>query len=119
MVSIASEALKQLDDIEDLILESLTEKIHDGYNIEHHHSGLAGFTPEQVFTGSYHEVAAQKQRVLDERYARNPERFVRGKPTVPMPPETVAINPILETGDDTITDDRVNFPTLTAAGYVK
>ncbi len=36
-----------------------------------------------------------------------------------MPPETVAINPILETGDDTIIDDRVNFPTLTAAGYVK
>ncbi len=91
----------------------------DGYNIEHHHSGLAGFTPEQVFTGSYHEVAAQKQRVLDERYARNPERFVRGRPTVPLPPETVAINPILETGDDTIIDDRVNFPTLTAAGYVK
>ncbi|PCJ12256.1 MAG: hypothetical protein COB04_18015 [Gammaproteobacteria bacterium] len=29
VVSIASEALKQLDDIEDLILESLTEKIHD------------------------------------------------------------------------------------------
>ena len=23
------------------------------YNAEHHHSGLAGFTPEQVFTGVY------------------------------------------------------------------
>ncbi len=89
------------------------------YNVEHHHSGLAGFTPDQVFTGSYHEVARQKQRVLDERYERNSERFVRGGPIVPMPPETVAINPVVDTGDDTMIDDRVNFPTLSAAGYVK
>jgi len=95
------------------------EAYFDWYNVEHHHSGLAGFTPEQVFTGSYHEVARQKQRVLDERYGRNPERFVRGRPTVPMPPETVAINPVVDTGGDTIIDDRVNFPTLSAAGYVK
>jgi putative transposase len=89
------------------------------YNFEHHHSGLAGFTPEQVFTGRYHEIAVQKQRALDERYARNPERFVRGRPIVPMPPETVAINPVVDTGDDTTINDRVNFPTLSAAGYVK
>ena len=95
------------------------ESYFDWYNFEHHHSGLAGFTPEQVFTGSYREVAVQKQRVLDERYKRNPERFVRGRPTVPMPPETVAINPIVDSGDDTVVDDRVNFPTLSAAGYVK
>jgi putative transposase len=25
----------------------------DSYNFKHHHSGLAGFTPEQVFTGRY------------------------------------------------------------------
>ncbi len=91
----------------------------DWYNFEHHHSGLAGFTPEQVFTGRHHEVARCKQRALDDRYERNPERFVRGRPTVSMPPETVAINPIEATGDDLIIDDRVNFPTLTAAGYVK
>ncbi len=57
--------------------------------------------------------------MLDERYERNPERFVRGRPIVPTPPETVAINPIVEPGDDTMVDDRVNFPTLSAAGYVK
>ena len=57
--------------------------------------------------------------MLDEHYARNPERFVRGRPTVPMPPKTVAINPIVESGDDTMIGDRVNFPTLSAAGYVK
>ena len=95
------------------------EAYFDWYNVEHHHSGLAGFTPEQVFTGRYHEVAVQKQRVLDGRYERHPERFVRGRPIVPMPPETVAINPIVESGDDNAIDDRVNFPTLTAAGYVK
>ena len=89
------------------------------YNVEHHHSGLAGFTPQQVFTGCYHEVARQKQRALDARYERHPERFVRGRPTVAMPPETVAINPIAEAGEDSMNDARVNFPTLAAAGYVK
>jgi len=89
------------------------------YNVEHHHSGLAGFTPQQVFTGCYHEVARQKQRALDARYERHPERFVHGRPTVAMPPETVAINPVLEAGADSMIDARVNFPTLTAAGYVK
>lgn len=89
------------------------------YNVEHHHSGLAGFTPQQVFTGCYHEVARQKQRALDARYERHPERFVHGRPTVAMPPEAVAINPVLEAGEDSMFDVRVNFPTLTAAGYVK
>ncbi|XOV86898.1 MAG: IS3 family transposase [Pseudomonadota bacterium] len=89
------------------------------YNFQHHHSGLAGFTPEQVFTGRYREVANDKQRALDARYARNPERFVHGRPVVPMPPTSVAINPVVPGGDGTIIDDRVNFPTLTAAGYVK
>lgn len=95
------------------------EDYFDWYNFEHHHSGLAGFTPEQVFTGRYHEIAKQKQLALDERYKRNPERFVRGRPTVQMPPETVAINPIVERVEDVRIDDCVNFPTLTAAGYVK
>jgi putative transposase len=46
-------------------------------------------------------------------------RFVRGRPTVAMPPETVAINPVKESGEDAMIDARVNFPTLPAAGYVK
>ncbi len=88
------------------------------YNLEHHHSGLAGYTPEQVFTGRYREVAEQKQQALDTRYARTPERFVRGRPVVALPPNSVAINPITP-GDDQPAADCVNFPTLTAAGYVK
>ena len=96
------------------------EGYFDWYNVEHHHRGLAGFTPEQVFTGRYREVARQKQRALDQRHAHNPERFVRGKPTVQMPPTTVAINPIVkDLEDECVIAERVNFPTLAAAGYRK
>ena len=30
------------------------------YNFEHHHCGLAGHTPEQVFTSRYNNVVAAK-----------------------------------------------------------
>lgn len=92
------------------------EDYFDWYNHQHHHSGLAGFTPEQVFTGRYIAVAEQKQQALDARYAQNPERFVRGRPKVKLPPEWVAINPLLNDEGEPIVD-HVNFPTLTAAGY--
>jgi len=88
------------------------------YNFEHHHSGLSGFTPEQVFTGRYREVAEQKQRALDARYQQNPERFVKGRPAISLPAARVAINPILAEDGSKILADHVNFPTLTAAGYV-
>ncbi len=89
------------------------------YNFEHHHSGLAGYTPEQVFTGRYSEIAKLKQQVLDERYALTPERFVRGRSAVPMPPKSVAINPVTDTDDTTQESDHVNFPTLSAAGHAQ
>jgi len=89
----------------------------DWYNFKHHHSGLVGFTPEQVFTGRYHEVAKQKQQALDARFETNPERFVKDRPCVKLPPEFVAINPIASEKEGSASDD-VNFPTLTAAGYV-
>ncbi len=57
--------------------------------------------------------------MLDSQYGNHPERFVRGRPILPMPPETVAINPITDPEEGHILNDRVNFPTLTAAGYVK
>jgi hypothetical protein len=47
-----------------------------------------------VFTGRYRQVAAEKQRALDARYAQTPERFTAGRPTVPLPPQRVVINPI-------------------------
>ena len=93
---------------------SWSEGYFGWYNDHHHHSGLAGFTPEQVFTGRYIDVAKQKQQALDARYAQNPERFVKGRPKVKLPPKWVAINPLLDDEGELIAD-HVNFPTLTAA----
>jgi putative transposase len=85
------------------------------YNFEHHHSGLAGFTPEQVFSGRHLQVATAKQNALDVMYHPKPERFVRGRPIVPMPPAEVTINPITAEQIDAGHANCVNFPTLTAA----
>ena len=82
------------------------------YNFSHHHSGLAGFTPEQVFTGRYKEVAIVKQQALDDRYRANPERFVNAPPAVAMPKEKVLINPISPEELAEGVSDTVNFPTL-------
>ena len=82
------------------------------YNFSHHHAGLNGFTPEQVFTGKYLEISAVKQQALDRRYAQNPERFVAGPPTVKMPPASVYINQVTPEDLDKGATDQVNFPTL-------
>jgi putative transposase len=88
------------------------DEYFDWYNFSHHHSGLNGYTPEQVFTGRYQEIALQKQTALDARYALNPERFVRGAPKIALPPTNAEINPVtaLEIENGVSTD--VNFPTL-------
>jgi hypothetical protein len=39
-------------------------------------------------------------------------------PAVRLPPAFVAINPILAEDGDKVLADHVNFPTITAAGYV-
>lgn len=62
------------------------------YNNEHHHQGLALFTPSDVFHGRVQEIAARRQQALDAAYNAHPERFVRGRPTVAMPPGRVHIN---------------------------
>jgi putative transposase len=64
------------------------------YAHQHRHSGLALFTPADVFLGRVPELAAQRQRALDAAYAAHPERFVRGRPSVRLPPDKVTINPI-------------------------
>jgi putative transposase len=62
------------------------------YNTEHHHSALGFLTPEDVHYGRAESVLAQRQRVLDEAYAKNPERFVRARPTTPALPGPAWIN---------------------------
>jgi len=64
------------------------------HNDEHHHSGLALFTPADVFYGRVEVVRAARQAALDAAYAAHPERFTHGPPRVPMPPTEVHINPL-------------------------
>lgn len=85
------------------------------YNQDHHHSSLAGFTPQQVFTGEYLEVARVRQSALDDMYDRHPERFSKGRPTVQMPPTEVCINPVPEDADQATVEKGVNFPTMQRA----
>jgi putative transposase len=83
------------------------------YNFSHQHSGLAYFTPHQVFTGQVEEVAARRQTALHAAYTANPKRFINGSPMVKLPPQEVWINPAHP--DDAADTIAVNFPTLTVA----
>lgn len=60
----------------------------------HHHSGLALFTPADVFYGRVDDIAARRQAALDVAHAAHPERFPNGPPIVRRPPTSVAINPL-------------------------
>jgi putative transposase len=64
------------------------------YNDHHQHSGLALFTPADVFYGRVEEVAACRQVALDAAFTAHPERFPNGPPFVHKPPTSVAINPL-------------------------
>jgi len=70
------------------------QEFFDWYNDHHQHSGLALFTPADVFYSRVEEVAARRQVALDAAYAEHPERFPNGPPTVRRPPDSVAINPL-------------------------
>jgi len=87
----------------------------DWYNHKHRHSGLNGFTPAQVFTGEYQQVAEKRQSALNDYYQKHPERFVRGEPTANLPAKAVHINPITSEEADAGMSTMVNFPTLPAA----
>jgi len=68
------------------------ESLFDWYNHEHHHEGLALFTPADVHFRRIDQVATRRQQALDDAYAAHPERFVHGAPRVPRPPARVHIN---------------------------
>ena len=63
------------------------------YNNDHRHSGLAYFTPADVHYGRIPGLLAKRQAVLDDAFAKHPERFAGGHPQVPAPPKAVWINP--------------------------
>ncbi len=71
------------------------------YNHHHRHSGLGLLTPATVHHGKAKQVHAQRARVLDAAYTRNPERFVRHAPTPPPVPTAAWINkPDTKTKED-------------------
>lgn len=79
----------------------------DWYANHHRHSGLAMFTPADVFFGRTAELAVTRQGALDAAYSAHPERFVCGRPLVRLPPARVTINPIdpgapLQTAQDVL-----------------
>ena len=63
------------------------------YNDEHRHSGIAYLTPADVHHGRADEVLAARQALMNEAFARTPERFVADSPKVPALPKAVWINP--------------------------
>jgi putative transposase len=73
------------------------------YNHKHRHTGLNGFTPQEVFQGRHHALVRQRQHVLDAAYAANPQRWINAPPKAPLPPEVVAINPAPSVDTDTST----------------
>ena len=64
------------------------------HNDDHQHSGLALFTPADVFFDRIGVVHAARQGALDAAYALHPERFPNGAPKAALPPAEVNINPI-------------------------
>lgn len=67
------------------------EQFVHAYNTEHHHSGLAGFTPAQVHDGTWHAVACRRQATLDAAHRAHPRRY-RRRPQVPTPTAPVTLN---------------------------
>lgn len=74
--------------------QAYMEEFCGWHNDEHAHSGLALFTPGDVFHGRVEAVRVVRQAALDEAYAAHPERFPNGRPVVRLPPSEVHINPL-------------------------
>jgi transposase InsO family protein len=87
------------------------------HNDDHHHSGLALFTPAEVFFGRVEAVHAVRQEALDAAYALHPERFPNGPPKAALPPAEVHINPlealtVCIDDADTPTSININAPSI-------
>lgn len=72
------------------------------YNTQHRHSGIGLHTPESVHDGTWREIQARRQQVLDAAYAARPDRF-RRPPKAPGLPRKTWINqprPTIESQED-------------------
>jgi putative transposase len=64
------------------------------HNDDHHHSGLALFTPADVYFGRVETILAVRNLALEAAHALHPERFPNGPPRAARPPNEVHINPL-------------------------
>ena len=62
------------------------------YNTEHRHSGIGYYTPGSVHDGTWVDIRDKRQHVLDAAWQAHPERFRRGRPIAPTPPNAAWIN---------------------------
>ncbi|MPY85820.1 MAG: transposase, partial [Actinophytocola sp.] len=62
------------------------------YNHDHRHTGVGLHTPASVHFGTALQIRRERDNVLAQAYADNPERFVRGVPQPPRLPGAVWIN---------------------------
>jgi putative transposase len=78
----------------DLHARAWLEDFFAWHNEQHHHAGLALFTPADVFHGRVAAIAERRQAALDAAYIAHPERFPNGEPRARLPPNAVHINPV-------------------------
>lgn len=64
----------------------------DWYNCEHHHTGIALMTPENVHYGRAQQIYQSRIEVLKSACRAHPERFVHKTPMPPALPTGVWIN---------------------------
>jgi putative transposase len=67
--------------------------LFDWYNQDHHHLGIGLMTPDQVHYGQADDIHAARQKILDQAFHANPNRFVNKAPQPPTKPTAVWINP--------------------------
>lgn len=73
------------------------------YNDEHRHSGIGYMTPAAMHTGAALAIHAQRDIVLEDAFARHPNRFKHRRPKPPALPTEAGINmPKSASGDETI-----------------
>ncbi len=101
----------------DLHARAWLEDFFAWHNEQHHHAGLALFTPADVFYDRVAVVAERRQAALDAAYFAHPERFPNGQPRARLPPTAVHINPVFtEVVEITVTSAIENdiSPMITA-----
>jgi putative transposase len=67
-------------------------RFFDWYNNEHHHTGIALMTPQQVHYGLAEQIYSDRCETLASAFSQNPLRFKNIMPTPEKPPEAVWIN---------------------------